>query len=383
MVKIVETRTENGLCQKDEKLLETGEEGEFISEYVGKSEPGFFENIEKDEVEREENKKEVYKQLDQQMRKIHKDDLLEEEQWEELKKLYLEYTDVFAVGQTGRSMSHLSPMEVFIKPGDQPFNSKLHPVTGDKKKILEKKLRDLEGIGALERGPNPYFSSPAFIVPKPQKNKYRMVIDLTRLNRNTEANTGSLPHWETQFSWLPRNCLYFALFDTLSGFDMLRITPESEKYFGISTMMGVYKLKCAPMGYHSTPFIYSERTISEVLNAEEPHLFGAAEAGVLQWLDDSLLYSTSWEGFLKVRQACLDRCRKKNLRLNLLKCELVSKSPTWCGRVISKEGWAYNEKHYNKIKQIPRPVDFGHLETILHLSNWLSTSIPSYAEIRQ
>eukprot|EP00924_Labyrinthula_sp_SR-Ha-C_P010327 snap_masked-scaffold_23-processed-gene-3.26-mRNA-1 protein AED:0.37 eAED:0.37 QI:0/-1/0/1/-1/1/1/0/228 len=198
-----------------------------------------------------------------------------------------------------------------------------------------------------------------------------------------EANAGALPHWETQFSWLPKGCKYFGLYDALSGFDMLRITPESEKYFGISTMMGVYRLKCAPMGYHSTPFIYSERVISEILNSKEPRLFGANCSGVLQWLDDSLIYATEWEDFLKTTEEYLGRCRQRNFRLNLLKCELFSRTPTWCGRVISEKGWSFSEKHYNKIRQIPRPINLGHLETILYLSNWLSNAIPKYAEVRQ
>eukprot|EP00924_Labyrinthula_sp_SR-Ha-C_P006947 snap_masked-scaffold_8-processed-gene-5.14-mRNA-1 protein AED:0.45 eAED:0.47 QI:0/0/0/0.5/1/1/2/0/536 len=280
-------------------------------------------------------------------------------------------------------MSRLSPVGVYIKPRAQPFNNKPHPVTGEKKKLLEKKLKDLESIGALERDPNPYSSSPVFVVPKPQKNKFRVVIDLTRLNRNTEANTGCLPRWKTQFSWLPKGCKHFGLYDALSGFDMLRITPESEKYFGISTMMGVYRLKCAPMSYHITPFIYSERIISEVLNVEESHLFGAARSGILQWLEDSLLYSLTWKGFLETTETFLKRCRQRFLRLNLLKYELYSNSPTWCGRVITPTGWMFSQKHYNKIRQISRPLNIGHQGTVLYISNWLSTNIPKYAETRQ
>eukprot|EP00924_Labyrinthula_sp_SR-Ha-C_P004165 snap_masked-scaffold_3-processed-gene-16.31-mRNA-1 protein AED:0.45 eAED:0.46 QI:0/-1/0/1/-1/1/1/0/1461 len=383
MVKPAQPAQGNETTMVEEEVTEAGEANDEVGEYVGNNEPGFFDNIMLSESDKEDNFKEVRRQIVKKLDQIRKKHKLSPDQLQQLTKLFNGFQDVFAVTQTGCSMSHLSPMEVYIKPGAQPFNSKSHPVTGDKKTFLEKKIQDLESIGALERDPNPYFSSPAFIVPKPQKNKFRMVIDLTRLNRNTEASAGSLPHWETQFSWLPTGCKFFGLYDALSGFDMLKITPESEKYFGISTMLGVYRLKCAPMGYHSTPFIYSERIISEVLNAERPHLFGADRAGVLQWLDDSLIYSTRWEGFIEATTRYLTRCRNRNLRLNLMKCDLLTTSPTWCGRVIASSGWTYSEKHYNKIRQIPRPLTIGHLETILYLSNWLSNTIPRYAEVRE
>eukprot|EP00924_Labyrinthula_sp_SR-Ha-C_P000778 augustus_masked-scaffold_7-processed-gene-3.9-mRNA-1 protein AED:1.00 eAED:1.00 QI:0/0/0/0/1/1/5/0/809 len=245
-------------------------------------------------------------------------------------KVYMDNWDAFAVSQSECQLSDLTQMEVELKPGARPFAAKAHVVVGEKKDFLEGKLLDLEKIGAIERDPNPYFSSPVLVVPKATKAKFRMVIDLTRLNDNTIRNSFGLPHWETQMAWIGSENRYFACFDAISGFDMLKVSEKASKYFGISTIFGSYRLKCSPMGYHSTPGVYSDRIISEVLALEGgKSLFGRSKGeGVVQWLDDSLVYATTMKELADTIQQFLTNAKKKNLRLNINKCVLLTTSPT-------------------------------------------------------
>eukprot|EP00924_Labyrinthula_sp_SR-Ha-C_P006416 snap_masked-scaffold_57-processed-gene-0.43-mRNA-1 protein AED:1.00 eAED:1.00 QI:0/-1/0/0/-1/1/1/0/66 len=63
-----------------------------------------------------------------------------------------------------------------------------------------------------------------------------MVVDLRKFNECVEIETAIIPAVEQQISWLPSDAKFFALFDCLSGFNLLRLDPESTKYFGINTI---------------------------------------------------------------------------------------------------------------------------------------------------
>ena len=90
-----------------------------------------------------------------------------------------------------------------------------------------------------------------------------------------EQQVNMLPEVEMQLSWLPSDVKYYASYDCLSGFDMLRVEPEATKCFGISTIFRCFRLVGAPMGFCNTPTVFKERLCREILGGvEEGGLFG-------------------------------------------------------------------------------------------------------------
>ena len=72
----------------------------------------------------------------------------------------------------------------------------------------------------------------------------------------------------------------------------------------------------------------------------------------------------------------------KNLRLNILKCDLLCQEAEWCGRRDTERGWNYSDKYLSKILKTPKPTFKHELVQALYLANWLSPSIPALAKIR-
>ena len=169
----------------------------------------------------------------------------------------------------------------------------------------------------------------------------------------------------------------------LSGFDMLRVRPDCTQYFAISTVFGVFRMLATPMGFVNTPFIYQERIVAEILGGvNDGALFGRPHSGVLQWLDDSLVYSETFEQHLQTLETLLKNCQDKKLRLNIDKCDLIKREAVWCGREISEKGWKFQSKYYDNILQMPVPKNLGQLEDCVYLSQWLSPSIPAIARYK-
>eukprot|EP00924_Labyrinthula_sp_SR-Ha-C_P006379 snap_masked-scaffold_57-processed-gene-0.42-mRNA-1 protein AED:0.19 eAED:0.19 QI:0/-1/0/1/-1/1/1/0/86 len=64
-------------------------------------------------------------------------------------------------------------------------------------------------------------------------------------------------------------------------------------------------------------------------------LFGNPSGGVLQWVDDALVYAPSWPRFLEVIDMYLSNVRRYDVRLNVDKCTIFATEVKWCGRVLS------------------------------------------------
>ena len=243
---------------------------------------------------------------------------------------------------------------------------------------LREKLDTLLKIGMIEPVTDPIWSSPVFMVPKKQKGTFRMVIDMRPLNRKVERTALPFPNLEAQLGAVRRS-RWYAQFDVLSGFDMLQTDSDSQHLFGISTVFGVYKLKGAPQGFINTPATYSDRMIREILGPGD--LFMREGAGVIQWLDDSLLYANDFESFLETFEQFLINLKSKGVRLSVEKCTFFREQATFCGRNISQGTWKFEDRFYDSILQMKKPETGEQLAQALYTSTWLAPTIPQLSEI--
>ena len=317
--------------------------------------------------------------------------LLTQQQANQYLSLLQTYNMVFGTKKSVASMSDLPPMEVHLKPDAQPFVMETRQMHHKKRAALEEKISDLLRIGMVEEQGNPLWGSPVFMVPK--KNlTYRMVVDLRKLNDMCHQTALLLPDIEGQMQSIPSDVKFFACFDCLSGFDLLRTHPDHVKYFGITTPMGNFALKGAPMGYKNTPVVYQNRIIRYILGWNKkfpednpnglPGLFCRDRAGSLLWLDDILIYATTFEEFMEVLEILFKNLLRYKVRLNMSKCEIIKTQATWCGRVISPKGWQFARSYYEKILQIARPKNLKELEQVIYVLGWLQPSIPSCAKMK-
>ena len=131
-----------------------------------------------------------------------------------------------------------------------------------------------------------------------------------------------MPLLEQQVS-CPRGAVCFGSYDILSGFDYLPVAEESRRFFVIVTSYGCYEMCGSPQGWVNTPQLCQDRMVSKVLNPLD--LFCRPETGVIQWVDDPLLHSSSFEDCLEALSRLLDRLIEKRLRLNISKCEFLGR----------------------------------------------------------
>ena len=94
-----------------------------------------------------------------------------------------------------------------------------------------------------------------------------------------------------------RRCQIFFSLDVLFGFDYLSVHEDSRKYFTLVTQEGSYTMLGSPMGFVNTPQVFQNRMLEEIL--KPTGLYSRENCGIIQWVDDSLLYAPDFDTFIR------------------------------------------------------------------------------------
>eukprot|EP00924_Labyrinthula_sp_SR-Ha-C_P009054 snap_masked-scaffold_2-processed-gene-11.4-mRNA-1 protein AED:0.14 eAED:0.14 QI:0/-1/0/1/-1/1/1/0/1364 len=294
-----------------------------------------------------------------------------------LKALCLEYWDVFATDHSQTRISKLEPMPVFPLENYEFKYPRARPTSAEKSRFIKEKIMSMEKRKLLKLVPAAEFGSVVFAVPK-KGNKLRMVVDLVDVNKILRRDVNQLPFLEKSFENLAESKFY-ASFDVVSGFDQLGITEEAKKYFNIVSEHGTYQLNFAPMGYHSTPVFFHQQMVKHVVGRE---VEGRHGHGIIQWIDDSLIYADNFDNFIKVLKSFFENLKKVKVRISPQKSTIFSIRISYCGREVEGGKWNFDKEYYEKILEVPRPEFVYQLAAILHLAQWLSLAIPKLGELR-
>lgn len=113
--------------------------------------------------------------------------------------------------------------------------------------FLREKLQQMLDKGLIRVTYNPLYGSQAFLVPKKGNVKFRMVVDMRKLNSVTKRISLIMPNLEKQITY-PRGATVYGSFDILSGFDYLPVAENSRKFFVLVTPYGAFEMIGSPMG---------------------------------------------------------------------------------------------------------------------------------------
>ena len=308
--------------------------------------------------------------------------LISNEEEQCLNDLVATFIQAFGSKQEVIRMSTLDPMEVKLKEGAKPFKAEPRVMAFEKAEAMRNKIVDLLNMEMMDQNINPYFASAAMMVDKPGGD-FRFVVDLREVNERVEPMVNILPSVEMQLSWLPSNIKFYCSLDCLSGFDMLRVEESAADLFGVSTPFGVFRLKGSPQGFINTPTCFQERVSRQILGTVEAGgIFGRRPNGALLWIDDIILYASSFEELMKLLMHVLRNCVKFGLRLSAKKCKLISNEAVFCGRRLTALGWNFVDKYWDKIRDMPVPKTLSQLEDVVYITTWLMLAIPKLADYK-
>ena len=248
--------------------------------------------------------------------------------------------------------------------------------------LIDAEMKRLEMMGVIKEG-LASFSSPVMLVAKKDATaKKRVVLDLRKLNSLIDKLNFPFP--------LVEDCLerigsyqakILSAIDIRDAFFSIRLSPESQKYCGVSTYTGgkSYYFVRLCQGLSISPSVFSEY-IGKVLSSVPDH-----EKFCLSYMDDLLIFSETVEDHQRHIAVILEAIQKHGLKISPKKSLFFRKKVEYLGYIIEIiNGYPHIGIQNSKIDAIRRLKPPNTLKTVrgfCGMVNFLSKFLPKLSEI--
>ena len=282
-------------------------------------------------------------------------DLLSFEQQRDLRRLLDEYKDVFS--REGQPISSTSLVEHEIHTTGPairlPFRRQ-NPVIRD---IEQQQVKEMLRDEVIRPSTSPW-ASPVVMV-KTRDETMRFCVDFRKMNDATIKDAHPLPRIDDTLESL-HGAQYFTTLDLKSGYWQVPIREEDKEKPAFRTSSGqLYEFNQLPFGLCNAPATFSrlmDRTLA-----------GLAWNICLYYLDDIIVFSSTWAEHLERLRAVFERLRRANLKLGARKCHLAAREVSFLGYRVTPEGLEPEPRLMEAISKLPPPINVAEVRSFLGL----------------
>ncbi len=200
----------------------------------------------------------------------------------------------------------------------------------------------------------------------------RFCVDYRKLNDVTHKDAYPLLRINDILEAL-RGATYLCCIDLASGYWQIKVADKDREKTAFCSHMGLYEFLYIPFGLTEAPATFL-RLMDKVLD-------GLIGKNCLVYLDNVIIFGSSFEETLANLKLVMGRLCDHNLLCKARKCELFEKSIYFLGHVVSKEGIATDPAKVEKICNLFALKDKSGIRSILGLGNYYKRFIKSYCVI--
>ena len=292
-----------------------------------------------------------------------------------LHKLLLEMNCAFAVDDKELGSTDLVQMN--INTGEsEPKKQPVRRTPFAARQEVAKQLRDMQSQGVIQPSTSPW-ASPVVLVRK-KDGSLRFCIDYRELNAVTKSDQFPLPRIDDLLDQLGK-AKYFTTLDLAAGYWQVKMHPEAREKTAFITYQGLYEFNVMPFGLKNAPAVF-QRLMQRVLMGLNPT---DGSDFVTTYLDDILVFSSSFEEHLLHLQKVLDRLMEVGLKLKPAKCHFLCQSVEYLGHVITPEGISPNAQRITAVKNYPIPKSAKEVRQFLGLASYYRRFVLGFAKIAE
>ena len=148
---------------------------------------------------------------------------------------------------------------------------------------------------------------------------------------------------------------------------------EDKKKTAFSTMQGYFEFNVMPFGLTNAPATFQRLM--------ECTLAGLTPAECLIYLDDTVVFSSTFEDHLHRLKPVFERLRVAVLHLKPSKCHFCLPQVKYLGHIVSAEGIQPNPAKLEAVVKYPTPRNIEELHVFLGLGNYYRRFVQSYVQI--
>ena len=261
-----------------------------------------------------------------------------------MKDLIYKYRDIFATCTKELGRARVTPFR--INTGDaSPIRQNPRPTSQKAKKVIQDTIKELLEAGIIKPCSGPW-AAPTVIVFREPKDA-RMCCDYRKLNDITKKNAYPLSRIADILDHMGPS-KFFTTLDAKSGYHQIPVHPDNQEKTAFTTYFGTYMWTGMPFGVCNAPKFYQH--IMDDLFHDILWTF------VVNYIDDTVVYSTTFEDHLKHLEEVFIRFRDINIKLHYKKCFFGFNHVDLLGYHISAEETSTQPAIVARILSYPVPT---------------------------
>ena len=259
--------------------------------------------------------------------------------------------------------------EIKLKEGTQPISLPPYHASPEKREAINKQLDKWFKQDVIEKTDSPW-GAPVIVVYC--FGKPRVCVDYRKVNAISQSDEYPLPR-QTDILRALTGSQWLSTFDALSGFHQVKVKEEHQEITAFRCHRGLMKFKRLPFGLRNGPAVF-QRVMNDILNE-------ILWEFILVYIDDIIVYSTTFEDHLKHLDSVLEKIAKATITLSPPKCHIGYQSLILLGQKVSRLGISTHKEKVDAIQAVKPPTKIAELQSFLGMVNYFSNYIPFYAWI--
>ena len=296
-------------------------------------------------------------------------DNLTPEQQQQGRRLLGQYQDVFSRSEQDLGCATGIQHEIPLLD-DAPVRQRHRRLPPSQYEQVREHIHTLLEGGVIRPSTSPY-ASPIVLVQK-KNGELRMCVDYRQLNARTRRDAHPLPRIEESLDALG-GAQYFSTLDLASGYNQVAVAEADRAKTAFCTPFGLYEFNRMPFGLCNAPGTF-QRLMEQIFGDQSLQT-------LLLYLDDVVVFSSSFEQHLQRLELVLCRLRAHRLKLKLSKCRFFQKEVQYLGHVISAEGVATDPEKTRVVAEWPQPRTARDLRSFLGFASYYRRFVPGFAAL--
>lgn len=296
---------------------------------------------------------------------------LSDDRRQQVQQMLREECDVFAKDDWDTGCIKDLQMDIQLKD-NVPVQRTYNAIPRHLYQEVKTHIQDLLSRGWIQKSCSSY-SSPVVCVRK-KDGGLRLCIDYRLLNGKTQPDRHPIPRIQEILENLGGNS-WFTVLDQGKAYHQGFMSEKSRPCTAFITPWGLYEWVRIPFGLTNAPAAFQRYM--------EGCLGDLRDEVCVPYLDDVLVFSSSFEQHIQNVRQVLQRQRESGIKLRPKKCDFFKSEVCYVGRVISAEGYKINPKEGEAVQALKHetPTTVREVRKLMGFLSYYRSYIPDFSRI--